>query len=219
MRRSWITVSNGQISASSSQEVKAPAAVDYCWLLIRIPREASRPAPTLSHDIARPLRGRGRDGEARERGEVNKPRNQPRRGGATCLPCLTGAEVAQAPPRGRWPGDQEMLRGEWDGANKWVPLRLGPLAWTWITTQSFCACIDLPSQPRDNHFLRLLFYGRTPSIRTFWHVRDPSPATYQPMSFHSSLTMAHKRRMPMIPQLHKTVILNASWIEVDVHLN
>jgi hypothetical protein len=45
------------------------------------------------------------------------------------------------------------------------------------------------------------------------------PQPTNPCHSMPSLTMAHKRRMPMIPQLHKTVILNASWIEVDVHLN
>lgn len=58
------------------------------------------PNTTRPQEIGDETAGQGR-------GEVNKPRNQPRRGGATCLPCLIGAVEA---PHGA--GDLEIKRCE-----------------------------------------------------------------------------------------------------------
>jgi hypothetical protein len=60
------------------------------------------PPPHTTQDSA--ATGDGSAGQARE--EANKPRNQPRRGGATCLPCLIGSEA----PLGA--GDLEIRRCE-----------------------------------------------------------------------------------------------------------
>jgi len=121
-----------QFLARISESREAPA--DLRWLLIWIRRDASLTdtLPLTQHRTARPQETSESAGHARE--EVNKPRNQPRRGGATYLPCLIGLEAGGTGQLIWRSGDARQVR--W----RQIVLQLGPPAWNrtdgWMMTQS-----------------------------------------------------------------------------------
>ena len=178
---------DGQISSSSSQESRSQGrrrrwtSAGYQSGSLGKP-----PCQTPSQDSA--ATGDESAGQARE--EVNKPRNQPRRGGL-------GSHMFAVLDWIGGDGERQLI---WRCEASDLEANCSPTRTACLESDGrmdddsiICACIDLPSQPQvkiktKGILSRCCSTDVLVYIRTFWHLCDRRHAAYPR---HSPLTIPH----------------------------